>query len=171
MEIWKDVKGYEGIYQVSSLGRIKSLKRKVYYKNGRIDVKKEKILKATKNTSGYLSVDLCKNTIKKRRTVHQLVAIAFLNHNPCGHKLVVNHININKTDNRIDNLEIVTTRENSNRKHLKSTSKYTGVSWNKLHNKWIAHIGLNGKTVHLGVFSDEYEAHLAYEKKLNSITV
>ena len=157
-EIWKEVKGYEGIYEVSNIGRVKSLK-----------FNKEKILKAGLNSNGYLTVSLCKYGSQKTRKVHKLVAEAFLYHTPCGFELVVNHIDINKTNNKVDNLELVTSRENSNRKHIESTSKYVGVSWKKQNNKWRSQIEINGKKKHLGYFTDEFEAHLAYQTELKKI--
>ena len=109
-EIWKDIKNYGGLYQVSDLGNIKSLERKV--DNGYcIRTVKEKVLKSVVSFQGYFIVSLHKNGEQKTLKIHQLVAIAFLNHTPDGHTLVVNHINFNKKDNRLDNLEIVTARE------------------------------------------------------------
>ena len=75
----------------------------------------------------------------------------------------------NKTNNKLDNLEIVTQRENSNQKHLKSSSKYIGVSWSKSRNKWVALIYLNGKHKNLGRFNDELEASKAYQKALQGL--
>lgn len=99
-EIWKDIEGYEGLYQISNLGRVKSFKR---YSEG-------KILKARKVTKGYLQVTLLKNGKGKNKKVHRLVAQAFImNPNNCPQ---VNHINGNKTDNTVQNLEWVTNKEN-----------------------------------------------------------
>jgi len=158
MEIWKSILGYEGFYEVSNLGNIKSLN----YNN----TKKENVLMQNIGSNGYFVVSLSKNNIRKQRTVHQIVAESFYNHIPNGNKLVVNHINFIKTDNRLENLEIVTNRENSNKKHIKSTSKYTGVCWHKQHNKWVAQIVINSKVKHLGYFLDELEASRSYDKAL-----
>jgi hypothetical protein len=159
MEIYKDVIGYEGDYQVSNIGNVKSLK-----------FNKQKILNACKDLDGYYKVNLVINGLSKSRLVHQLVAESFLNHKRCGYKLVVNHIDFNRTNNNVENLEIITTRENVNRKHLKSSSKYTGVSWDKNRNKWISKIKVNGKTINLGRFENELDASIAYEEKLNNLT-
>lgn len=155
---WKDVPEYEGLYKVSNFGVVKSLK-----------FEKEKILKPQINTKGYFIVNLYKDKKMKSKQIHQLVAITFLNHKPCKLELVVNHINFNKQDNRLDNLEIVTNRVNSNRKHLKSTSKYTGVSFEKDRNKWLAQIRVDGKIKKLGRFDSELDASNAYQKELKTI--
>jgi len=167
IEIWKPTKGFEGLYEVSSLGNVKILS--VMKLNGRyMSLCKEKIMKP--NSAGvYLRVELQKNGFKKQIGIHQLVAESFLNHTVCGNEWVVNHINFNKLDNRLCNLEVVTNRENSNRKHLKSTSQYVGVHWHKATQKWASSIDFKGKQKHLGVFKTELEAHLAYEKALSDI--
>ena len=127
------------------------------------------ILKGGVNTAGYRHVGLCSAGKSKTITVHRLVAIAFLNHIPNGFKLVVNHKNFNKEDNRVDNLEVVTQRENANHKHIKSSSIYTGVSWYKQTKKWESKIRLNKKSKHLGYFTNELEASEAYQRELNRI--
>lgn len=158
-EIWKDVIGYEGIYMVSNLGRVKSLK-----------FNKEKILKPAKNSNGYYIILLCNNNIKARK-VHQLVAESFLGHLPCAMNLVVDHINDIKTDNRIKNLQIVTQRFNLSKKKGNYTSNYKGVSWNKKSNKWVSQIYINKKHKNLGLYINEYDAHLAYQNALNNLSL
>ena len=158
IEVFKPVPNYPD-YEVSNFGDVKSLK-----------YGKERILKPAPNSNGYLQVDLRKKGERKIRKVHKLVAEAFLDHKPNGHILVINHINLNKLDNRLENLEIVTTRENTNRKHLKSTSKFTGVSWNTCKKKWLAQIYLNRNIKFLGYFKDELKASEAYQTELNNIT-
>ena len=158
IEEWKDIPNYEGVYLISNLGNIKSVK-----------FGKERVLKPQTNTKGYFIVGLYKDKKMKSKQIHQLVATTFLNHTPCKLELVVNHINFDKKDNRLDNLEIVTNRENSNRKHLKSTSKYTGVSFEKDRNKWLAQIRIEGKVKKLGRFDSELDASNAYQKELKTI--
>lgn len=158
IEEWKDILGYEGLYQVSNFGNVKSVR-----------FNKEKLLLPQTNSKGYHFVALCDKTKRKQMQIHQLVAIAFLNHIPCKMELVINHINFDKKDNKVSNLEIVTNRENSNRKHLKSTSKYTGVSFEKDRNKWVAQIKINGNRVLLGRFPNEIDASNAYQSKLKEI--
>jgi hypothetical protein len=114
-------------------------------------------------------VGLAKNKIQKRYSVHQLVAIAFLNHKPCGLNLVIDHINDNKLDNRVENLQIVTNRYNCCKTQGRYSSQYKGVSWNKYSNKWLSRIVINEKQKFLGYFTDEKEAHLAYQNALKQI--
>jgi hypothetical protein len=154
-EIWIKIAGFED-YLISNLGSVKSLK-----------FNKEKTLKNQINSDGYLHVNLSVKGKKITKSIHQLVAIAFLNFKPCGMERVVNHKNFNRKDNRLCNLEIITCRENTNQKHFKSTSKFTGVNWCKSNNKWQARIRINKKRINLGFFDCEIEASKAYENKLN----
>jgi hypothetical protein len=164
-EIWKDVPGYEGIYQVSDMGNVKSLGREVL-RNGNAMIIKEKVLRPSPNNQGYLLVVLCNNNSRKYIKVHMLVAITFLNHKPDGtHKIVIDHINNNKLDNRLVNLQLISQRENTS-KDKKGTSQYTGVRLIKSTNKWRTDIRINGNKKFLGLFTDEYEAHLVYQKAL-----
>lgn len=157
-EIWKDIIGYEGLYKVSSLGRVKSLKRN-----------KEKILNPSWSDKTYFVVSLCKDKKQKTLKVHQLVAMTFLNHTPCGYKLVVDHMNDNPLDNRVENLQVITHRENLSKDKKNKTSKYAGVGWHNASNSWRSRIYIDKKNVLLGNFDNEYEAHLAYQNKLKEI--
>lgn len=171
-EIWKDIPGYEGIYQASNLGRVKSLSRIYYHSvNKKYREVKSQILKPQKNGSGYFHVRLRTVDTYKTRTIHQLIAITFFGHTPCGTKLVVDHINDIKEDNRADNLQIVTNRFNSYKTQGKYSSQYKGVFWKKTHKKWCSKIVIQGKIKLLGYFSDEYEAHLAYENEVKKINL
>lgn len=107
-EIWKDILGFEGLYQVSNLGRVKSLER-IDARGHRV---KEKILKPTINHKGYYKASLYKNSKVKKYSVHRLVYEAFNGQIPEG--LQVNHINEIKTDNRLENLNLMTCKENIN---------------------------------------------------------
>jgi len=167
-EIWKDVKGYEGLYQVSNVGRVKSLPKE--WVTGINNAKRKHnglILRLNTNGRGYYVVGLYKDGKEAKRTVHQLVAIAFLDHAPSGMELVVNHINFNRTDNRVENLEIVTQRENANKKHLKSTSQYVGVYESRA--LWRSEIRIHGKKVHIGSYNSEHAAGKARQVALEHL--
>lgn len=170
-EIWRDIPEYEGYYQISSFGRVKSLDRVTTRNNGEKFHWKERYLKLRKNKKGYYIASLNKNNIQRKREVHQLMAMAFLNHKPCGHKLVVNHKNLNPSDNRLENLEIVTNRENTIINNRKTSSKYLGVSWSKNAKKWISVIVINKKRKYLGAYICEKQASIAYKNALANINI
>lgn len=157
MEVWKDIPDYQGLYQVSNLGRVKSLR-----------FNKEKLLKQ-EIKKGYKVFYLSKDSKTKQKSSHQLVAMAFLGHVPCGHKIVVDHINNDKLDNRVENLQIITNRENCSKDVKNKTSKYTGVSWDKHRGRWSSKIKINGNTINLGRYKCELAAHLAYQDKLKEL--
>jgi hypothetical protein len=156
-EIWKDIPNYEGKYQVSNLGNVRLLKNDNF-----------KLLSLHIMNNGYYAVNLRNDIKQKIYTNHSLVAMAFLGHKPNGHKIVVDHIDNNKLNNTVENLQLITNRENISRQKAK-TSKYTGVSWCKRKNKWKAQITINKKTLNLGRYKCELKAHLAYKKMLKSI--
>lgn len=154
-EVWKDIPNYEGIYQVSNLGNIKSLK-----------FNKEKIIKSGVNSRGYLMVVLSNQSIRETRSVHSLVAEAFLNHKSIKSKIVIDHINDVKTDNRLDNLQVVSHRYNTYKTKNKYSSTFKGVHFVNRNKKWIAKIVINKKVKQLGMFDCELKAHLAYQNAL-----
>ena len=111
-EKWKDIQGYEGLYQVSDLGRIKSIGRTIEYANGTLHPYQEKIRKNNTHKNGYKNVDLWKEGKAKTFKVHRLVAQAFV---PNPNNLPeVNHIDENKENNKASNLEWVTAEYNTN---------------------------------------------------------
>ena len=157
MENWKDIEGYED-YQVSDMGRVKSLKRG-----------KERILKGVLDIYGYLIVTLCENNKRKTFKIHKLVAIEFLNHIPCGYKEVVDHIDNNPLNNKVDNLQLISARENNSKDKKGGSSKYVGVNWDKSKYKWKSCMIINNKKIHLGLFIDEEEAAEFYQLALKNI--
>jgi len=168
-EIWKPIPNYEGLYEVSNLGNVKSLSRKWVSGNGGKRSRDEIIMKpfVTGKFRNYYTLELSKDGIKKTFKVHQLVAIAFLNHTPNKYDgLLVDHIDGNKLNNHLSNLQLVTNRKNSSKDRKNKTSKFTGVSWHKQSNKWLAQVRKNNKVEYLGVFEKEEEAAIAY---LNSL--
>lgn len=157
-EIWKNIESYEGLYQVSNLGRVKSLK-----------YNKQRILKTPSDAYGYSVCNLSLNGKQKIFKVHKLVAIAFLNHTPNGHNMVVDHINNLKIDNRLENLQLISQRQNTSKDRKGCSSKYVGVYWKKRANKWCAHIMIDGKQKHLGYFTNEIKAAETYKNALKSL--
>lgn len=121
MEIWKNIKGYEGCYQVSNMGRIKSLSRKVW--NGKAYFwTSVRVLRPGIDRDGYFLVNLSKNGKAKTEKVHRLVAKAFIP-NP-ENKEAVNHIDEDPSNNKMENLEWATVSENNNHGwHNKRSSK------------------------------------------------
>lgn len=113
-EIWKPIKGYEQLYEVSNKGNVKSLsrlKKGVRYGKPYEYETKEMLLKQSKNCKGYMMVKLQKNGNKKTHQVHRLVAEAFIGD---IYNKEIDHINTIKDDNRVENLRIVTSKENAN---------------------------------------------------------
>lgn len=100
-ERWKSIKGYEGLYEVSDWGRVRSL-----------NYGKVKVLSPIDNGKGYLRVMLCKDGKKKQFLVHRLVWVSFRGTIPKG--MQINHLNEDKSDNRLSNLEMVTAKQNVN---------------------------------------------------------
>lgn len=106
---WKPVKDYEKYYEVSNFGNLRSLDRVSNAKNGSTQIRKGQLITACTNKQGYKQVRLIRNGIAKNMLVHRLVMLAF---KPIKESLQVNHIDGNKENNRIDNLEWVTAKEN-----------------------------------------------------------
>ena len=111
-EIWKDIEGYEGYYQVSNYGRIKSVERLINYKGlNKTQKYPSVILRQCLNTVGYYQVSLSINNNRRRVMAHRIVALAFCNR-PSGRDFV-NHIDGNYLNNDASNLEWLTSKENS----------------------------------------------------------
>ena len=166
-EIWKPVVGYEGLYEVSNMGRVRSFDRVVEYSNGRKCYHKGKILNGWYQ-KGYQSYSLYNNGNKVTKKAHQLVAMAFLGHKPDGNNIVVDHISNDKSNNRLDNLQVITNRENKSKDKV-GLSKFTGVCWHKKSSKWFVRIGIGYERIYLGCFDNEEEAGSTYQLALKHI--
>jgi len=134
-EIWKDIPEYEGLYQVSNMGRVKGVYRRVRTKNNGYRIQKEIIYNIRANKTGYLRARLCNNGVNKKFCVHRLVMLAF--HGPSD--LEVNHIDGNKKNNCEWNLEYCTDKEN--KRHAYENELYTNctpVIQYDINNKYIS---------------------------------
>jgi len=155
-EIWKTVPEFED-YQVSNLGRVKSLK-----------FGREKFLNQNKNSDGYFFVGLSNKKKRKKYSIHQLMAIVFLNHVPCGLVNVIDHIDSNPSNNNLKNLRIVTNRFNCTKDRKNIYSSLPGVTFNKNIGKYVSFFKIGKKRYHIGYFTNENEAHNAYLKAVNN---
>ena len=120
IEIWKDIVGFDGQYQISNNGRYKSVEREVVLKDGRVRVFKSKILKPFISKSGYPTATLSISGKNIKRSVHRLVAETFIENS--FNKSDVNHIDGNKENNKVENLEWVSHSENLYHFHKLSDS-------------------------------------------------
>ena len=179
-EIWKDIKGYEGCYQISNFGRVKSIPRIISTGCNSLKSWKGRIMKLTVDSLGYLAVHLSKGGKAKMYKVHRLVASSFLLNS--DNKPQINHKNGIKTDNRIKNLEWCTPSENIKHAFDNGLKVITNLDkrykakgcYRQKKGKWIAKIKVNKNQIYLGTFDIEHEAKNAYKeavKKYLNITV
>lgn len=172
-EIWKDIPDYEGYYQVSDLGRVRSLDRVVIFVDGRERFYRGRLIEGSVDGGGYKQTTLSLNGRCQCLSFSRLVAMTFLGHEPNGHKLVVDHINGDKSDDRVENLRIVTHRANVStcfRSDEESfSSQHVGVNWDKRLSKWKAQIYHNGVSTGLGYYDTEIEASNTYQSALSNI--
>lgn len=149
-EVWKDIKGYEGYYQISNKGRVKSLPRLRNAKNKFIS--RERILKNQDNSKGYLRVELKANNKKQKFFVHRLVAEHFLD-KPKGCN-IVNHLDCNPHNNNVENLEWTTFKGNSRYMKEQGRDRRTPIwierltkTQRKVNGKKVIGISINGNMV------------------------
>lgn len=173
-EIWKDVVDFEGLYQVSSFGNFRRHPNK-QRKNG--------ASKLTKNRLGYFYASLCKDGVKSKKTIHQLVAAAFIPNFKYGD--AVNHIDGIKSNNHVSNLEKTTCSYNN--AHANTLPSYKKPGKSKYRNVFISHrkyygknkvstytaytamINIDCKRIYIGQYKDEIDAAKAVDRYLDSI--
>ena len=153
MEIFKNIPNYKNLYQVSNLGNVKNLR--------------SNLILTQSSSNGYKIVRLFDNIGKgKTFRIHQLVAMAFLNHIPNRYELVVDHINNNPLDNRLENLQLITNRLNCSKDRNRDLPP--GV-YRRPNGKFRVTTSINGKYKSLGTFSTVEEASNAYQEFIKLI--
>jgi len=167
-EEWNPIKNYEGRYEISNYGRVKSLSKQWKLHHGGLCKRKEKILSQKINSVGYPAIDLSKQCKRKSFNIYHLVWDHFGNAKRNGYKLQVDHKDENKLNSQIDNLQLLTQRENTVKYYRtkKTTSNYDGISFYKRYDKFVARITLNKKRILLGYFKSEIDAANEYQRAL-----
>lgn len=168
-EAWKDIPGFEGVYQISSEGNLRSLDRTVVHR-GRNRRIKGKMLHPRLDISGYPRLGLCRGGKAIHVFAHRLVAEAFIP-NPKNYPHV-DHINGCKTDNRVANLRWVTHSQNmSNRHKTKQASGYAGIRYRPActKNPYEVSGSINGQPIIIGYFSSITQALTARQKHLQEV--
>lgn len=166
VEQWKDIPDYEGLYQVSDLGRVKRLDRYKNHSSGKgTFLSKEKIMKQSKRGL-YYSVSFHKDYNFKNYIIHHLVSIVFLNHFPKANDLVIDHKDNIKQHNMLSNLQVITHRNNISKDKINSVG-FTGVS--KIKNGFVALIQNKGKLLNLGAYNSPQEASEKYNEAVKLI--
>lgn len=151
-ELYKPMRGYEGTYQITSLGRVYSIRRHMF-------------LAGCRNSSGYLQIDAWKDGRKKTFYIHRLVGEHFLEKPSVddGEELFIDHRDKLKTNNAVWNLRWCSSRQNrlNHDKQPNCTSEFIGVSWQEASRKYLAQFCQNGKRTYLGIYDDaETAAHI-----------
>ncbi len=168
-EEWKPIPDYEGLYEISNYGRVKSLQRIIIRSNGHPQTINERILSPGKlhaDHGHYLVVMLCDHGFEKTYLIHVMVAELFVP--KIENKTEVNHIDEVKSNNFYLNLEWCNHYENNTYKKKNKTSRFYGVHWNSRQKGWRAIVVINGKAKYLGIYTSEelaYSIVLETQKK------
>ena len=166
VEEWLPVLNYKGFYEVSNFGHIRSLSREVKHSKNPLFTRKvaSRILLPTINNKGYYKVRLSKEGIKNTHLIHHLVAESFLNHTVRNSKICIDHMNENKLDNRAENLQIITKKENTKKSFDFKLDKFTvGDFW--FHSTGTLNLIIEVTKLHGGtlkckpIHSDNYSFH------------
>lgn len=162
-EVWKDIIGYEGLYQISNFGRVKSMPKNVICTNISTRTQKEKILKPDLMKKGYLRVCLSDKGRELRIMIHRLVYSHFKGPIPNG--LVINHVDMNKQNNNDWNLELNTNRQNTHH-FRKSIKRDLPIGVRRLRGKFQARLNISSKVIYLGVYTTPEEASLVFQQAI-----
>lgn len=169
-EIWKDIPGFEGSYQVSNLGRIKSFPKLKKSRCGASSYFTKERIRSFNGTRHYPILDMYRGDgTCEYISIHRLVAKLFIP-NPDSLPFV-NHKDMNKYNNHVDNLEWSSNRENVSHGNIIRLNKPIGVSWKSSINKWVSVIMVGKKQKYLGSFSDQGQAALAYKNALKEFNI
>jgi hypothetical protein len=153
MERWRIVKDYPN-YMVSDLGRVKNIV------TGRL-------LKPTANKQGYVKINLHNSSRRKIWSIHLLIAEAFLGHETDGtHKIVVDHINNDKLDNRLENLQLITNRENCSKDRNRELP--SGI-YQRSSGRYCVRLKIGNKRPYFGTFDTPEAASTAYQEALSNL--
>lgn len=158
-KIWKPIPKYEEHYLASNYGEVASIKKGF------------KLLKQCKSSNVYLFVNLWKNGKCKSERIHYIIANSFLNHISSGQKLIIDHIDNNRLNNRLDNLQIISQRENSNKDKPLPKSGVRGVYWNNINKKWQVRLRVNGKKINILYHDNKEYCGLIYKEISNLIDI
>lgn len=159
-QVFKDVLGYDGRYQISDSGNVLSITR-------------GKLLKSAIDKDGYINISLFKNGKSKKVRAHRLVALEFIP-NPNNYP-IVDHIDGNKSNNHYLNLRWCTNQQNLNFDNVKTSvfgrgiSTYKGVYWHNIKNKWVIVHYNNGKRRHVGYAKTDLEGHIKYQEFIKQL--
>lgn len=166
-EVWKPIKGYEGLYEISNMGRVKSLAKIV----GNGFHREEKMLQIIVEKTKYCFVNLMRNAKPKKYRIHLLVWDYFGDKPRDGLRLQVDHKDEDKGNNRIDNLQLLSGRKNKSKERLlnKASGLPTGVCWHKQNKKYHAQIYIDRTHFNLGFYNTPEEASNAYQEALRRV--
>lgn len=159
-ETWKAIPNFEGLYEISTKGRVKSF----VYNHKKI----ERIINPHKcgvKRRNYNQVTLYKKSLKYTKRIHWLMAVTYRGHTE-GDGMVVDHVDNDYLNDNLENIQLLTIRQNTSKDRKGGTSKYIGVHKAKGTKKWKAVIGIDGKNEALGSFNNELDASKAYQDRL-----
>lgn len=173
-ETWEQVPGYEGYYEASSLGKIRSVDRLLTLNNGSCVFYESVILSPKIDKGGYAIVVLSKEGKRIDAKVHRVVASAFLglrlHIKKCNrHSITVDHKNNIKLDNRVGNLQLMSLSMNSSKLNKESPSNLIGGYEDKNNSTWVAQVKYNRKSFHIGRFKTQRESSEAHNIALDYI--